>query len=205
MRGESPPERGSRRGWHRRPLRWGLEFTILFLFWLALSGTLDLKFVTFGVLFSAMVVLLTRDLFFPRDPERFHAPPHYLSWLVRTGVRFLLYLPWLLYEILLANVHVAYLVLHPRIPIDPQLVTFETTLETEPAQVLLAQSITLAPGTIIVDIDRKGRFLVHALSARTRASLAEWSMQDKVASVFGQAKGQPQPVSIVTDPTEYQA
>ena len=65
-------------------------------------------------------------------------------------MRFLLYLPWLAYQILASNIYVAYLVLHPRMPIDPSLVEFETSLQSERALVLLAQSITLTPGTVTV-------------------------------------------------------
>lgn len=202
MSADLRPEPTPRRGWQRPLVRWALEFALLFGLWLALSGNFDPVFLVFGAIFSVIVVAVTQDISLPSDPQRFVAMPESPRWLVATGVRFLLYLPWLLWQILLANVHVAYLVLHPRIPIDPKLVRFHTHLETEPAQVLLAHSITLTPGTITVDIDTDGRFLVHALTPTSSEGLAQGAMQNKVGRVFGQQAAEPPVLHIVTDSRE---
>jgi multicomponent Na+:H+ antiporter subunit E len=202
MSGDLRPESPSRQGWQRRLFRWPLEFVILFGFWLLLSGNFQLQFLIFGAFCSAIVVMLTRDLFFPRNLTRFSPPPHNATWLFATGLRFLWYLPWLLLQIVLANLNVAYLVLHPRMPIDPRLIRFKTDLKTEPSQVLLAQSITLTPGTITIDIDEQGQFLVHALSSTASAGLSDASLQNKVAAVFGQGPSDPKPLTVITDPSQ---
>ena len=103
----------------------------------------------------------------------------------------MLYAPWLLWEIALANLHVAYLVLHPRLPVDPILVEFETSLHSESAQVLLAQSITLTPGTVTVDVS-DGRFIVHCLSAKSTQGMEDGVIQRKVAGIFSE----PAPESV---------
>src|SRR5690606_18924394 len=65
-----------------------------------------------------------------------------------------LYLPWLFWQIVLADLQVAYLVLHPRMLdlVDPHIFRFTTTLKRPISRVTLAQSITLTPGTITVSI-----------------------------------------------------
>ncbi|MGW8161548.1 MAG: Na+/H+ antiporter subunit E, partial [Desulfobulbales bacterium] len=94
------------------------------------------------------------------------------------------YLPWLLYQIVLSTLHVTYLALHPKMAdqIDPTIVTFKTKLKTTIAQVALANSITLTPGTITIRIV-DGVFYVHAISRKAAAGLPG-EMEDRLARVF---------------------
>ena len=96
--------------------------------------------------------------------------------------RFLQYTPWLLYQIVLANLHVVYLVLFPS-KIRPQIVRFKTTLTSDLSKVSLGNSITLTPGTITMDID-DGEFYVHALSDKVARDLLTGEMERRVARVF---------------------
>jgi multicomponent Na+:H+ antiporter subunit E len=64
----------------------------------------------------------------------------------------LIYLPVLLSHVIRANVDVAYRVLHPKLPIRPGIVRARTTLRSPSGRVLLANSITLTPGTLTVDL-----------------------------------------------------
>jgi multicomponent Na+:H+ antiporter subunit E len=101
-----------------------------------------------------------------------------------TGVRFLLYLPWLLYQIILSTLHVTFLALHPKMKdqIDPIIVTFRTSLKSDIAMVALANSITLTPGTITVRIE-DGIFYVHAISRKAAEGLPG-EMEERLAWVF---------------------
>jgi len=65
---------------------------------------------------------------------------------------FLVYLTVFIWECIKANFDVAYRVLHPAMPIKPGIVKVRTTLKSEFAKTLLANSITMTPGTITVDI-----------------------------------------------------
>ena len=65
------------------------------------------------------------------------------------------YLFRFLWEMTKANLHVAYLVLHPNLPIKPGIVKIKTTLTNESAITILANSITLTPGTLTVDYNEK--------------------------------------------------
>jgi multicomponent Na+:H+ antiporter subunit E len=100
--------------------------------------------------------------------------------------RFIAYIPWLLQQIVLSNIHVASLVLRRRMPIDPQVLMYKTKLETDISCVALANSITLTPGTITMDI-KDGVFYVHAVSRKVAEDLHAGEMEDRVAHIFMEA------------------
>lgn len=72
--------------------------------------------------------------------------------MVRRIIWFLQYIPIFLWECIKANLDVAYRVLHPKMPIKPGIVKVKTTLKTNIAKTFLANSITMTPGTLSVDI-----------------------------------------------------
>jgi multicomponent Na+:H+ antiporter subunit E len=146
----------------------------MFGFWILLSGKFDLFHLTLGVLSSALVSFLSADLFmYDQGKNR-----------LSTGFRFLLYIPWLLYQIVLSTLHVTFLALHPKMKdrIDPTIVTFKTKLKTNIAKVALANSITLTPGTITIRIEDQV-FYVHAISRKAAAGLPG-EMEDRLANIF---------------------
>ena len=155
-------------------MRYIYTFLIMFGFWIMLSGKFDLFHLTLGVLSSALVSFLSADLLMFKEGKN----------RLVTGVRFLMYLPWLLYQIVLSTMHVTFLALHPRMKdqIDPTIVTFKTKLKTNIAKVALANSITLTPGTITVRIEEQV-FYVHAISRKAAAGLPG-EMEDRLARVF---------------------
>ena len=71
-------------------------------------------------------------------------------------------------------------------PIEPQILTFKTKLESDISSVTLANSITLTPGTITIDI-KDGVFYVHALSKKVADDLNAGEMEDRVAHIFMEA------------------
>ena len=155
-------------------MRYIYTFLIMFGFWIMLSGKFDLFHLTLGVISSALVSFLSADLLMFKEGKN----------RLVTGVRFLMYLPWLLYQIVLSTMHVTFLALHPRMKdqIDPTIVTFKTKLKTNIAKVALANSITLTPGTITVRIEDQV-FYVHAISRKAAAGLPG-EMEDRLAKVF---------------------
>jgi multicomponent Na+:H+ antiporter subunit E len=69
----------------------------------------------------------------------------------------------------MANIDVAYRVLHPALPIKPGIVKVKTSLKTDTALTFLANSITLTPGTMSVDIDTDNGFLyVHWINVKDK-------------------------------------
>lgn len=152
-------------------------FFMLFIFWVLLSGKFDLFHLTIGFICSIVVAQLTHDLLFAN---------------VRVGEiwvivwRFIAYIPWLTCQIIQANIYVAYLALSPKMPIDPQILRFRTKLESDISWVTLANSITLTPGTITMDI-KNGEFFVHALDRKVADDLHAGDMEDRVAHIFMEA------------------
>jgi multicomponent Na+:H+ antiporter subunit E len=156
-------------------MRYIYTFLIMFGFWILLSGKFDLFHLTLGVLSSGLVALLSTDILM-HDAEKKDR--------LAIAFRFSCYIPWLLYQIVLSTLHVAFLALHPKMlnNIDPTIVTFKTKLKSNIAQVALANSITLTPGTITIRIE-DGIFYVHAISRKAAAGLPG-EMEDRLARVF---------------------
>jgi len=149
-------------------------FIILFAFWVLLSGYFDAFHLIGGIICSGIVALLSHDLLMPGRGA---------GTIGKIG-RFLLYIPWLLVEILRAGFDVAYRVLHPAMPIDPSIITFDTTLSGDVSRTVLANSITLTPGTVTIDV-KGGKFIVHSLCPKFSEGLIEdTTMQNKVAAIF---------------------
>jgi multicomponent Na+:H+ antiporter subunit E len=100
-----------------------------------------------------------------------------------TLLRFGAYTPILLWEVAKANVALAYVVLHPRLPIDPRVVEFDAAVWGDMPVTTLANSITLTPGTLTVDVSRQ-QFLVHALIPDAEDDLMEGTLERLVRFVF---------------------
>jgi multicomponent Na+:H+ antiporter subunit E len=175
------PEIGTEH-WHKRLSSAILEFVILFVFWLLLSGHYQAKYIIFGVISAALVTFLTNDLFHAVLRHGEGTEPDVRAIFKQLG-RFIAYIPWLLGQIVLANVQVAYLVLHPRMPIEPGFLLFSTRMHKGMSQVTLANSITLTPGTITVSLEG-GNYIIHNLKPPLAQSLVDGQMQSKVAHVY---------------------
>ena len=146
-------------------------FLVCFILWLALSGSTAPLHLILGAGAAALVAWVNRG-------------DELLSGLLWRLPRMLLYAPWLLAEIVKANLQVARLVLDPRLPIDPVVVTFDTALTGPLARTTFANSITLTPGTITLDTEDSS-FTVHAIT-RAMSDVSGGSMERRVAAVFGQ-------------------
>ncbi len=154
-------------------LRYIVVFFILFGFWLLFSGHYDVFHISLGVICSALISYVSGDLLI------LDMSPH--NRIVKTG-RFILYIPWLIYQVVLANLHVAALVLNPK-GIAPRVIRFKTKLKSDFSMVTLANSITLTPGTITMDIDN-GEFYIHALSKKVADDLESGDMEHRVGHIF---------------------
>lgn len=153
-----------------------LTFFIMALFWILLSGIFDAFHLISGLISCLIVAFLSHDLLVTKKTQK----------KLLKSVRLVRYIPWELWQIVLANIDVAYRVLHPKMPIDPRIIEFETSLRGEFSQVTLANSITLTPGTITIWVEpERGKFCVHAIAKEPAdALLVDQTMQKKVAHVF---------------------
>lgn len=179
----------TRRPWQRRlkqtAQRWlqgllSFLFTYMLMFglWIILSGKLKPLLLILGLISSFIVAAFSHRFLF--------ASPS-LSGYLGSGIRFLAYVPWLVYQVLKANMHVLRLVFHPRMMemIDPHIVVFQTGLRKDFSLVIMANSITLTPGTITITADLDGEFRVHAIDQQSSEGLPG-AMEKRVAKVFGE-------------------
>jgi len=126
---------------------------VLYLFWLVLSGHFEPLLMGFGVASSVLVVFLAMRM---ETTDQEGLPFH-------VGGRFFVYFPWLMKEIFVANVHVAKIILDPKLPISPILVHYRASQTTDLGRAIYANSITLTPGTITTGV--KGDELeIHSLT-----------------------------------------
>ncbi|MCU0652529.1 MAG: Na+/H+ antiporter subunit E [Candidatus Omnitrophica bacterium] len=134
-------------------------FAATFIFWLILSWTLTAENIIIGAVLGICVSFLTSELF-NKDAKLLKKPLRYL-W-------FFYYIPVFLWECLKANIDGAYRVIHPSLPMRPGIVKVKTNLKSETALTFLANTLTLNPGTMTVDIDQAGGFLyVHWVDVKT--------------------------------------
>jgi len=170
-----------------------LQFVFLLGFWLLLSGHYDLFHISMGVFSALLVVLLNLRLrsyhFFREEIQQTEARLKRQYPVRIRPLRILFYIPWLLWQILVASLQVAYAVLRPRMPIDPSLLIFKTRLPNTSARVILGNSITLTPGTITIQLS-KDEFVVHSLMDVSSSGIVDGSLPGQVARLYEKTPGQ---------------
>ncbi len=129
---------------------------ISFALWLALSSKLDLQDLLIGG-----VVCLIVSFFSAHTYTKLCLPP--LN--VKRVLFSLVYVIVLFWEIIKANFDVAYRVIHPRMPIKPGIVVIKTSLKSDIGKLVLANSITLTPGTFTLDIIGD-KLLIHWINVK---------------------------------------
>jgi len=123
---------------------------VLFVIWLFLTASLDPQELAFGLILSLIVAALTYEIFTTGGLSNLH--PKKLAYAIA-------YIPYFLWAMIMANLDVAYRVLHPKRPIRPGVVKCKTVLNTDAGKLALANSITLTPGTITLDVDGENYFI----------------------------------------------
>lgn len=116
-----------------------LQCFLLYATWLVLSGRLEAKYLLIGALSAGLVAYLSTDLV-RFDQDLTNRKKAGVGYLLTSGGCFFLYVIWLIFNIIKANLQVAYLVLHPRMPIRPGLLRFRTRLRSGVGYMILANS-----------------------------------------------------------------
>jgi multicomponent Na+:H+ antiporter subunit E len=160
-----------------------MTFLLMFGLWIAMSGKFDLFHLILGVISSAIVAMISGDLLF-QDRQKG------LGYRIMQAGRFVHYAAWLVIQIIYANMYVVRLALTTKKMeqvLDPYIFSFKSHLKTPFAQFVLANSITLTPGTVTIRIE-DGIFLVHAITGPAAGDLADTDvingMERRVAAVF---------------------
>jgi multicomponent Na+:H+ antiporter subunit E len=146
----------------------------LAILWLLLSGMFKPLQLIFGVISVAIVCYLSINmnvLMHRGQPLYFRF--HYV----------ILYCAWLIVEILKSNIDVVKRIFNPSLPIDPILKAIPSGQKTELGRVVYANSITLTPGTVAINIAKNGNVLVHALNKDALEDLEKGTMGDRVCQL----------------------
>lgn len=141
-------------------------YLLYFLAWIIFNGKVTTEIVIFGIVIAAAVFAFTcKFMGYSLKKEKM---------LYRKSFLFLRYIGVLIVEILKANADVVKIIFNDKETVEPVMVTFRTSLKSELMRVILANSITLTPGTITVSLE-KDELVVHCLDK----SLAQ-GMEDSI-------------------------
>lgn len=140
-----------------------IYFILAFVIWILLTwpfadGKVDLQVMAAGLIASIIVAFLFHEML-PREHHVFISPVR-IFWL-------LVFLPVYFYYVVVANLDVVYRVLHPKMPIKPGIVKIKTNLKSASGITALANSITLTPGTLTVDLTDDGFLYVHWINVQS--------------------------------------
>ncbi len=148
---------------------------VLLCFWIIATADLTLYELLLGAACSLLVAALS---FYLLSQEKWgRAAP-------LAALRFPLFLLALAWEIFLANLDVALIILRPSLPIDPRVAEYRTRLRGELERTVLADVLTLTPGTVTLQVE-EDRLTVHCLAARHEERLREGGLERLVAWLFG--------------------
>jgi multicomponent Na+:H+ antiporter subunit E len=147
----------------------------MYALWLLLSGIYEPLLLGFGVASVVLVVVIAQRM----DLVDHEGVPMHLH------LRIVGYLIWLAKEIAKANIDVARLIIDPRLPISPCIIRVPATQKTDLGRVIHANSITLTPGTVSVELE-EGEIIVHAISRQAAEGTLEGAIDRRVSAVEGQ-------------------
>jgi len=148
-----------------------LILSALMLLWLLISGSYSWQHILTGMVFALILTLFWSQMTI-HETKRTRFTWHQIKLFFR-------YLSFLELEVLKANFVVAYMVLSPKMPISPGLIIFNLDLKRDLTRVLYANSITLTPGTITVDMEGD-RLLVHGMTKHHAFGVRNWYLYDIV-------------------------
>ncbi len=152
-----------------------LIFALLMITWMVFSGYFDWFHLTLGAISCGIVTWMSADMLFANRTTS-------LLKRVVQAVRMFFYFIWLVWQIVLSNIHLLKLAFAGQRALQLQVVSYETKLESDFEKFLLANSITLTPGTVTMKIIGQ-TFYVHAISDVAAKGL-DGEMERRIAKIF---------------------
>ncbi|MCX8083923.1 MAG: Na+/H+ antiporter subunit E [Calditerrivibrio sp.] len=152
-------------------IRYLVTGVVMLAFWVLLSGEFSTMIITLAIISAIIVSWLTADLFFPDNKIN-----------LKLIYKIFSYVPWLVWEIILANIQVLKILIKPKLDIDPSMVEFVPKVKSDIGITLLANSITLTPGTVTIFAE-KDRFFVHALTPEFADGLKDSEMERRILEI----------------------
>ena len=148
---------------------------VVALTWLLLTGSLNMDELIIGVIGLVLIAVL-----FYRYSDLYHA----LKIRPKIILYYPLYLAVFLFELIKANIDVALRVVNPALPINPGIVAVKTELKDPLSKLILANSITLTPGTLTVDVIDDTLF-IHWIDVRGKdVESATKAISDKFEKIL---------------------
>jgi len=152
-------------------------FLLFFFIWIVFNGKITAEIVWIGFAVSILVFwFICKFMGYSLQKEK-----NFYKKMVSFGG----YMYLLIKEIISANMTLFHMILTEREKMEPVLVTFHTDLKTETARVILANSITLTPGTITVSIE-KDELVVHCLDKSLAKGLKDSVFEQKLKTIEGE-------------------
>jgi len=148
---------------------------VLFAVWLLFSGIYTPMIIGFGIGSCIVVALIARRM----DVVDHEGLPFQI------GPKIIIYWGWLIIEIVKANFDVAKCVLFPKTYLRPSLFLSKITQKSDLGRVIYANSVTLTPGTVTVDL-HEDNILVHALTITAADGVKSGEMDQKVTKIMGE-------------------
>lgn len=153
-----------------------MYFLIFFLLWIIFNANVTVEIVLFGIAISAVVYAFICG-FMDYSPKK--------EWeLVKKGGYLLQYFFVLVKEIAVANFATLSLICSSSREIEPVIVQFDTNFRDDTSRFMLANAITLTPGTITVSVE-DGRFTVHCLDRSFAEGLESSSFVEILEKIEG--------------------
>lgn len=143
--------------------------SLVFLFWFMLSGHTEPLLIVLGIISTVLTIYLSKRM----DIIDHESYPFHLS------ARLLRYYPYLAKEIVVANIDVIKRIIKPNLSISPQIFTLPAEKQTDLSKVIYANSITLTPGTVTLELSGD-ELKVHALSKEAADDLKTGEMAKAV-------------------------
>ena len=128
---------------------------LLFLLWIIFNAKISAQIVIVGIIISLAITIFTKKFFFREKRNVKH--------IIKEDLLTIVYIGLLVAEIIKANIMVLAIMMSKEIEIDPCFCYFKTDLKEPVHRILLANSITLTPGTITVELNDAGEYKVHCL------------------------------------------
>lgn len=150
---------------------------VLSIFWLLLSGFIEPLLLSFGAISVVIVLLILKRM------DKVENEPGQIG----TSIRLIRYTPWLIGQVFSSALHVTKLIWGSPDKVSPAIAKINVKDVPASSRVLYANSITLTPGTLSVDLD-ENEVTVHALHRSSIDDLKEGQMEKKITGIWGENK-----------------
>lgn len=150
---------------------------VLSIFWLLLSGFIEPLLLSFGAISVVIVLFILKRM------DKVENEPGQIG----TSIRLIRYTPWLIGQVFSSAIHVTKLIWGSPDKVSPAIAKINAKDVPASSRVLYANSITLTPGTLSVDLD-ENEVTVHALHRSSIDELKEGQMEKKITGIWGENK-----------------